>query len=102
MDYPIRLEQHRQIRPDVVFTRQRLALFVDGCWWHGCPEHGTRSATNTDYWGPKLEANRERDQRQTRALEAEGWSVLRVWSHEDPAAVAEQVATLLSAAQPAS
>jgi DNA mismatch endonuclease, patch repair protein len=95
VDLPIKLEHHRQIRPDVVFPRQRLALFVDGCWWHGCPEHGTQAATNTDYWGPKLDENRARDRRQTKALEAEGWTVVRVWSHERPDAVARRVATLL-------
>lgn len=95
VDYPIRLQRHRQIRPDVVFTRQLVALFVDGCWWHGCPEHGTEAATNAHYWGPKIEENRARDRRQVAALEAEGWTVIRVWSHEAPEAVARRVASVL-------
>src|SRR5436305_15111497 len=61
VDLPVRPASGRPIRPDVVFTRQRLALFIDGCWWHGCPEHGTRAVTNADYWGPKIDANRERE-----------------------------------------
>jgi DNA mismatch endonuclease (patch repair protein) len=100
VDYPIRLERHRQIRPDIVFTRQRVALFVDGCWWHGCPEHGTKAATNADYWGPKIEENRARDRRQVAALEAEGWTAMRVWSHEHPDAVAERVVATLRSIKP--
>lgn len=73
------------VRPDIVFTRRRVAVFVDGCFWHSCPIHGSEPRTNTQYWGPKLERNRERDARNSRVLEDSGWVVVRVWEHEDPA-----------------
>lgn len=66
---------------DVAFTRRKVAVFVDGCFWHCCPLHGTEPKSNTSYWGPKLRANVERDARASAALEAEGWTVLRVWEH---------------------
>jgi DNA mismatch endonuclease (patch repair protein) len=66
-----------------VFTRARLAIFIDGCFWHACPEHGRRPAVkNRDYWAPKLAGNAERDKRHTQALEDAGWTVLRFWEHE--------------------
>jgi DNA mismatch endonuclease (patch repair protein) len=74
VDLPIRLAGHRPIRPDIVFTRQRVAVFIDGCFWHGCPEHGQRPGIrNGAYWSPKIAGNAERDQRHTAALEAAGW-----------------------------
>ena len=69
------------VKPDVVFTRARVAVFVDGCFWHGCPDHGRRPAVNDWYWGPKLDRNRDRDVRVTAALETEGWTVVRLWEH---------------------
>jgi DNA mismatch endonuclease, patch repair protein len=82
VDMPIRLAGARTIRPDVVFTRARVAVFCDGCFWHGCPEHGVRpEIKNGQYWSPKITGNRERDARQVAALEAEGWVVLRFWEH---------------------
>src|SRR4051794_24303222 len=83
VDAPIRVDGHpRAIRPDGVFPRQRIALFIDGCWWHGCPEHGSRAVTNASYWATKIANNRERDARLTHVLEAAGWQVVRVWEHE--------------------
>ncbi len=82
VDLPIRVPGRRPIRPDVVFTRRRVAVFVDGCFWHGCPEHGRAPKRNDDYWGAKLETNRRRDREQTAALEADGWTVVRLWEHE--------------------
>ncbi|QGS27134.1 DNA mismatch endonuclease Vsr [Gordonia bronchialis] len=79
-DYPIRVDG-RLIRPDIVFTKKRVAVFVDGCFWHLCPLHGQIPATNTDFWRRKLERNAERDLEQTRALEGSGWTVVRVWEH---------------------
>lgn len=73
-------------RADVVFTRARLAVFVDGCFWHGCPEHYQASKTNSEYWKAKIEANKSRDAKTSRLLQEAGWSVVRVWEHE----VAEQ------------
>lgn len=84
-----------RVRPDVVFTRKRLAVFVDGCFWHSCPEHHTVPRTNEGYWLPKLRRNIERDRRVDEALRSEGWRVLRVWEHEEPGAAAKRVAELL-------
>jgi len=83
-----------RVRPDVVFGRRKVAVFVDGCLWHRCPEHGTTPRVNTDYWLPKLARNVERDQRVNAALANGGWEVLRIWEHEiraDPSAVAARV-----------
>jgi len=80
----------------IAFTRRRLAVFVDGCFWHGCPEHGGRPKVNSTYWDAKISRNRERDAEQTARLLAAGWTVLRVWEHEDPAAVAQRVVRILS------
>ena len=83
VDLPIRPGGGRPVRPDVVFPRRRVAVYVDGCFWHGCPVHWTRSRTNAGYWDEKVVANRERDARTTAALEADGWTVLRFWEHDD-------------------
>jgi DNA mismatch endonuclease (patch repair protein) len=69
-------------RPDVVFTRARLVVFVDGCFWHRCPEHATFPKTNAAWWAAKLEANVARDRRQDQQLVDDGWTVVRVWEHE--------------------
>ena len=69
-------------RPDFVFRPRKLALFVDGCFWHGCPLHSTAPAQNAEFWSTKLAGNVRRDGLQTRALEAAGWKVFRVWEHE--------------------
>lgn len=99
VDVPIRIVGLRPIRPDVVFTRRRVAVFCDGCFWHGCPEHGQRpDVQNGHYWTPKLAGNRERDARHTAALESAGWTVLRFWEHEDAEAVAQSVAETVAAA----
>ncbi len=83
------------VRPDVVFTRARVALFVDGCFWHSCPIHGNQPQRNTSYWAPKLVRNVERDRRVSEALERDGWAVVRVWKHEDPGGIAPQVSQLV-------
>jgi len=70
------------VRPDVVFPTLRLALFVDGCFWHSCPLHGTRPATNSRFWREKLARNAERDIEQANRLRGAGWTVLRLWEHE--------------------
>jgi len=79
------------VHPDVVFTRLRIAVFVDGCFWHGCALHGTTPRSNVEYWGPKLAANKERDRRVDAELTAHGWLVIRCWEHDDP----EEVASLV-------
>lgn len=81
VDY--RAEKSLRCRGDIVFTRKRVIVFVDGCFWHRCPIHGSWPAHNAEWWQAKLTANTERDQRNTRALEELGWVVVRVWEHED-------------------
>jgi len=76
---------------DIVFTRRRIAVFIDGCFWHGCPLHGTSPKANADYWGPKLARNVERDLDTTARLTAAGWTVLRFWEHESPAHVTGEI-----------
>ena len=65
------------VRPDIVFVRARVAVFIDGCFWHGCPAHGTQPKANAGYWGPKLERNQRRDRRNTAALISAGCQVVR-------------------------
>lgn len=67
---------------DICFPRQRVAVFVDGCYWHGCPSHKGTAAHNAAWWAQKLAGNRARDQETNRALETDGWIVVRVWEHE--------------------
>ena len=68
--------------PDFVFPKARLAVFVDGCFWHGCPTHGTMPSANGDFWRAKLERNKSRDRSVNRSLARSGWRVLRIWQHE--------------------
>jgi DNA mismatch endonuclease (patch repair protein) len=83
-----------RVRPDIVFTRAKVAVFVDGCFWHGCDAHGTQPHVNHGYWAAKLQRNRKRDQVVDTVLRDAGWTVLRVWEHDpvDGAVVALQEA----------
>jgi DNA mismatch endonuclease (patch repair protein) len=81
-------------RPDIVFTRARLVVFCDGCFWHRCPLHATAPRNNAVWWQDKLQANVDRDRRQDAKLQAEGWTVLRVWEHEEATEAAERVAAV--------
>jgi DNA mismatch endonuclease, patch repair protein len=92
--------QNVKSHADIVFSRERVAVFVDGCFWHGCPEHGTWPATNAAWWRAKIEANRERDQRVVKELELEDWTVLRIWAHEPPDRAADAVEQLVRSRQP--
>jgi DNA mismatch endonuclease (patch repair protein) len=89
-DMPLRVPG-RVVRPDVVFTRARLAVFVDGCFWHACPVHGNQPRVNTEYWQPKLARNVARDRAVDSALQEAGWRVVRAWEHEPSATVADRV-----------
>jgi DNA mismatch endonuclease (patch repair protein) len=71
-----------RVKPDFVFRSQRLAVFVDGCFWHGCPVHGTQPRHNAKFWRDKIARNRARDRLVTRTLRARGWRVIRIWEHE--------------------
>lgn len=71
-----------QVRPDFVVQQARLAIFVDGCFWHGCPKHCNQPVNNREFWRRKLSANKSRDALVTRTLRKAGWRVLRVWEHE--------------------
>lgn len=79
-DYEVNVPGLR-VRPDIVFTKARVAVFVDGCFWHGCELHRTQPVRNQCYWGPKLRRNRERDLRVTDHLESAAWVVIRIWEH---------------------
>lgn len=82
---------------DIVFPRARMAVFVDGCFWHGCPEHGRREhRTNGWYWPEKIERNRRRDRDTDDQLEEAGWTVVRVWEHEDLSGAAQLIMRSLS------
>ncbi len=71
-----------RVRPDFVFPKLRIAVFVDGCFWHGCPIHATQPKQNAEFWSQKIAANQTRDRLVTRQLRARGWRVLRLWEHE--------------------
>ncbi|MGV9411152.1 very short patch repair endonuclease [Nocardia sp. NPDC003693] len=71
-----------KVRPDIVFTARKVAIFVDGCFWHVCPVHGRQPTTNEWYWAPKLRRTMERDRAANAALTAAGWRVVRLWEHE--------------------
>ncbi len=71
-----------KVRPDFVFPMLKLAVFVDGCFWHGCPQHATQPKTNAKFWRDKIAGNKARDKKVNRLLRAKGWKVIRVWQHE--------------------
>ncbi|MFL2001574.1 very short patch repair endonuclease [Microbacterium sp. A1-JK] len=82
-------------KADIVFTRARIAVFIDGCFWHGCPTHATIPKKNVEYWRPKLAANIDRDRDTDLRLSAAGWAVSRFWEHESPIAVANTIHDLV-------
>jgi DNA mismatch endonuclease (patch repair protein) len=84
-------------RADLVFTRAKVAVFVDGCYWHGCPAHGTTAKTNATYWGPKIRRNRDRDGETDHLLVEAGWVSMRIWEHEDALEAAERIASVVRA-----
>jgi DNA mismatch endonuclease, patch repair protein len=93
--YPVPGLPRRTI--DIAFTRAKVAVFIDGCFWHGCPEHGTRPRSNSAWWAMKLNANQARDADTTTALRNAGWQVVRLWEHVEPrVVVAHTVKALVS------
>jgi DNA mismatch endonuclease (patch repair protein) len=78
-------------RADLVFASARTAVYVDGCFWHSCPEHGTIPKSNADFWRGKLARNRQRDARIAELLDENGWEAVRIWEHEDPRMAADRI-----------
>ncbi|MGF0246510.1 very short patch repair endonuclease [Rhodococcus erythropolis] len=78
-------------RADLVFPRRKVAVFVDGCFWHSCPQHATFPKNNAQWWTDKLAANVVRDRDTDARLAEQGWTVIRIWEHEDPLVAAERV-----------
>lgn len=83
-------------RGDIVFVRARVAVFVDGCFWHVCPKHASWPKSNAEWWKQKLEANVARDRDTDRRLRRAGWSVIRIWEHEDPRVAARRVLRIVT------
>lgn len=94
-DFAIRLPTGKVVHSDIAFTRRKLAVFVDGCFWHCCPEHGTIPKSNQSYWVPKLRQNVDRDKAIDCELRAAGWRVIRVWEHMSPVDATKQISELL-------
>jgi DNA mismatch endonuclease, patch repair protein len=91
-----RPEPDYRCKADIMWRALRLIVFIDGCFWHGCPDHATRPRANSEWWAQKLDANIRRDRRTDAELAARGWTVLRFWEHEEPAAVANAICAQLS------
>jgi DNA mismatch endonuclease, patch repair protein len=83
------------VHADLAFPRAKVAVFVDGCFWHQCPEHSTKPKRNAEFWAAKLQRNVERDRLVNRALAEAGWTVIRCWEHEDPTEVLPRILSAL-------
>lgn len=94
-DYRLDLPGGR-VRPDIVFTRRKVAVFIDSCFWHVCPEHGREPTSNEWYWTPKLRRNVERDRSNDATLAEAGWTVVRVWEHQALENAADEVARVVA------
>ncbi|MBN9096707.1 MAG: very short patch repair endonuclease [Pseudonocardia sp.] len=95
VDYRFDLDGLRRRRADIAFTRRRLAVFVDGCFWHSCPEHATFPKANREWWAAKLAGNVARDRDTDQRLAEAGWAVVRIWEHEDVSAAADRVVAVV-------
>lgn len=84
-------EHDFRTKADIVFRPKKVCVYIDGCFWHSCPEHGTIPASNHDFWAKKLTRNSERDLENTRILTERGWRVIRCWEHDDPVVVADLI-----------
>jgi DNA mismatch endonuclease (patch repair protein) len=82
-------------RADIVFRPTKVAVFVDGCFWHGCPIHGTMAKANTEFWQAKIQQNRERDKDTNQKLKEAGWKVIRIWEHENPKIAADMICNII-------
>jgi DNA mismatch endonuclease (patch repair protein) len=93
----LRYRLHRPLpgRPDIVFSQAKLAVFVDGCFWHGCPIHRVRPKANRAFWNNKLRRNRRRDREVQRQLQSAGWEVVRFWEHEIEREMARVIETIV-------
>lgn len=91
--FPVPGQRRRTI--DIAFTKAKVAVFVDGCFWHGCPDHGTKPRANSAWWREKLSANTARDADTNRVLRAIGWKVVRLWEHEPATAGADRIAAVV-------
>lgn len=89
-------------RADLTFAPSRVAVFIDGCFWHGCPEHRATPKNNADWWATKLARNVERDRETVAHLAELGWNVLRIWEHENPECAADRVEAAVRSGQPGS
>ena len=98
----LRFRIHRRPEPDlrttadVLFVPSRVVVYVDGCFWHACPEHGNLPKANREWWRAKLDATIERDRRNDEALRARNWRVIRVWEHQDPEDAADRISGILA------
>ena len=92
----LRIPEAGQSRPDIAFTKHRIAVFVDGCFWHKCPQHATFPKANELWWAEKLDRNVRRDRSIDKSLIGAGWTVLRVWEHENPAEAVENIVMAVS------
>jgi DNA mismatch endonuclease (patch repair protein) len=99
-DLSVRLPGRRPTRIDIAFTKVKVAVYVDGCFWHACPDHGTTPAANRAYWEPKLARNVQRDRETDTLLTAQGWTVIRIWEHHPLPAAAALVTEVVHAARP--
>jgi DNA mismatch endonuclease (patch repair protein) len=86
-------------RADIVFRSAKVAVFVDGCFWHGCPIHGTQAKENAEFWRVKIQQNQERDADTNRLLTEAGWKVVRVWEHEDPQEASKEIYSIVKKRQ---
>jgi DNA mismatch endonuclease, patch repair protein len=95
LNQQIKLGEGRPIRPDLTFKGQRVAVFVDGCFWHGCASHCRMPSTNQDYWVTKIARNVARDHATDERLARQGWRVIRVWEHADLSMAADEILAAL-------
>lgn len=88
-------EPDLRTKADIVFRPKKVCVYIDGCFWHSCPEHGTMPVSNRDFWVKKLGRNSERDLENTRLLTERGWTVIRCWEHEDPISASDRIESIV-------